>query len=117
MKEAFVKNAADVDQVREAKRKERWAHEDHISDMAWILSDVRGRRVLWKYLEHCGLFQTSFTGNSTTFFNEGMRNIGLKLIADITTASPESYFMMMKEAQARDGRVIKEKDADESGDD
>lgn len=54
---------------------------------------------MWRYLGKCGLYKSSFTGNSTTFFNEGMRNIGLQMLADITEADADSYAKMAKENQ------------------
>jgi hypothetical protein len=67
--------------------------------MRYILSSRQGRRFLWRYLERCGVFKTSFDGTSRTYFNEGERNIGLKLLADVNEANIEAYVTMMKEAK------------------
>lgn len=95
----FVKNAADRSQVKEAEKKVRRLRERELNDVRFILSSQEGRRFLWRYLEKCKVFETSFTGNSTTFFNEGMRNVGLMLIADINEAEPEAYLKMMNESK------------------
>jgi len=68
-----------------------------IEDLKWVMSNKRGRRFAWRLLDRAGIYRTSFTGNSTTFFNEGMRNIGLMLVADIHEACPEAYALMIKE--------------------
>ena len=68
-----------------------------VDDLKWIMSNKRGRRFAWRLLDRAGIYRTSFTGNSTTFFNEGMRNIGLMLVADIHEACPEAYALMIKE--------------------
>lgn len=39
-----------------------------------------GRRVLKDILAFTGIFELSFTGNSQTFFNEGRRAVGLKIL-------------------------------------
>jgi hypothetical protein len=97
-----VKNAADADQVQSAKEKDKRGRERDLADVHHILSSPGGRRFLWRYLELCGVYRSSFTGSSETFYLEGQRNIGLKLLADITEADPESYMLMMKEAKRRE---------------
>lgn len=101
-----VKNAADTDQVKRAKEKELRGKERDNNDIAWVLSTPQGRRFLWRYLETCHIFSTSFTGSSETFFKEGERNIGLKLLADITECNAESYLLMMKEAKERENKNV-----------
>lgn len=96
---SFVKNAANQEQVQQAEGKVRKTREGELLDMKWILSEPMGRRFLWRYLDICGVFRSSFTGSSDTFFREGERNIGLKLLADINESHPEAYLLMMKEAK------------------
>lgn len=97
MEKAFTKNAADEKQVKDAAWKSNSLREREIDDVSFILSHPQGRRFFWRYLSLCNMWKTSFTGNSTTFFNEGERNIGLRLMADINEASPEAYVQMVKE--------------------
>lgn len=97
-----VKNAADVEQVKKAKEKSVFGRDLEISDVAHVLSSPHGRRFLWRYLGICGVYKTSFTGSSETFYLEGQRNIGLKILADITECNPEAYILMMKEAKQRE---------------
>lgn len=95
MQKAFVGNLADTAQVKDADKKVRFGRERELEDMKFILSTPQGQRVLWRYLEHCGIYRDSFTGNSSTFYNEGRRSIGIKLLEDITTASPDAYIKML----------------------
>ena len=53
-----------------------------------LLHEDKGKRLVWWLLEQTHVFQSSFTGNSTTFFMEGERNIGLKLFALCMEAEP-----------------------------
>lgn len=96
------RNAADPEQVNVAAQKSKSARERELNDMREILATPAGRRFIWRYMGDCGLFSLSFTGNSTTFFNEGMRNIGLKLLTDVTEARPEAYLEMALEAKKRE---------------
>lgn len=45
-----------------------------------FLGSAAGKRVLSDLLNACGVFETSFTGNSRTFYNEGRREIGIILL-------------------------------------
>lgn len=96
---ALVGNASDSQQVKNAKRSEESKRNQELNDVEFVLSTPQGRRFLWRLLGVCHVFKTSFTGNSTTFFNEGKRDIGLRLLADINEASPNSYLKMMQEAK------------------
>lgn len=68
-------------------------------DMKWLMGSKRGRRIMWRLLEKTRIFRSSFTGNSETFFNEGMRNVGLMLMAQINETCPEQYTNMVQEQQ------------------
>lgn len=96
---ALVGNASDSQQVKNAKRSEESKRNQELNDVEFVLSTPQGRRFLWRLLGVCHVFKTSFTGNSTTFFNEGKRDVGLRLLGDINEASPDSYLKMMQEAK------------------
>ena len=65
-----------------------------------VMATAEGRRWIWWLLDRCGVFRTSFTGDTTTYFNEGIRNVGLMVIADINALCPDHYLTMMTEAKA-----------------
>jgi hypothetical protein len=92
-------NAADEQQVKEAGRKNKFGRERDLDDVLSIMNTKQGRRFIWRLLSFCKVFESSFTGNSTTFFNEGMRNVGLMLMADINESCADKYLRMMKEAK------------------
>lgn len=78
-------------------------------DFKWLMGNKRGRRIVWRLLERTGVYRSSFTGNSETFFREGMRNVGLTLLAQIHEITPDQFAVMLKEQQdvrkhADDGR-------------
>lgn len=78
-------------------------------DMQWLMGSKRGRRIMWRLLERTGVYRSSFTGNSETFFREGQRNVGLMLMAQVHEVCPDQYAVMLKEQQnvrtnADDGR-------------
>ena len=108
-----MRNAADPQQVKRARRREKDRAKREQSDLRWVLSDPRGRRFLWKLLGDAGIFRTSFTGNSETFFREGARNLGLQVFTAIHESAPGLYLEMAQEAQAE---LRAEAEADSMGD-
>ena len=95
-------DASDAAQVKRARRGAQIGRRHDSEDLLWILSDRRGRRFLWRLLDRCGVFRTSFTGNSTTFFNEGMRNVGLIILSGIMAADPAATLAMIQENRSSD---------------
>lgn len=81
----------------QSAQKEQLAAIQEAEDLKWIMSDKRGRRYMWRLLERTGLYRSSFTGNSETFFREGERNIGLALMSALMSNCSERYAEMIKE--------------------
>jgi hypothetical protein len=81
---------------KKAELQERW-RKKQIDDFAKVLSLPEGRRLLWRIMEEASVFKTTFTGNSTTFFNEGKRSIGLMVLGEVMVASPEKFQQMQNE--------------------
>lgn len=68
-----------------------------VSDWKWLMSQARGRRLVWRLLEETGQGRSSFTGNSETFFREGERNVGLKITAILGQHCVDDYAKMLVE--------------------
>ena len=84
--------------------RERITRENEESDVKWLMSSKRGRRVVWRLLDQAGVFRTTFNTNAMSMaFAEGNRNQGLRLIAMIHALCPEQYPAMMKEQSTNDG--------------
>lgn len=88
--------AADAARDAQAER-DRQRRLQEIADFKWLASHEQGRRFLWRLLSMSGQFRSSMTGNSHTFFNEGMRNFGLALIAEFNEHSLKAYVKMLEE--------------------
>lgn len=68
------------------------------ADFKWLMSSKRGRRIVWRMLDRAGVFRLSFNTNSMMMaFNEGNRNEGLRVLAQIHALCPELYPVMVKE--------------------
>jgi len=77
------------------------ARQVEANDWKRQLSTSEGRRFVWRLLGDCGVFRSSFTGNSETFFNEGRRSVGLNILTAIEAHTPEAYALMSAEARAK----------------
>lgn len=87
--------------AREAQRRE---------GLRKIMGSPEGRLWMYGLLEACGVFRTSFTGNSETFMREGQRNIGLRIMAEIDRDHDQAYVQMCREAKAYGARGFRPKE-------
>jgi hypothetical protein len=67
-------------------------------DWKWLMNQPRGRRLVWRLLSRAGIYRSSFTGEAlSSAFNEGERNLGLRINALLTEHCPASYGKMLVE--------------------
>lgn len=68
------------------------------SDLKWLMGSRRGRRIVWRLMEHAGVFRPVFNTNAMAMsFAEGNRNYGLRILTQIHSVAPELYPIMVKE--------------------
>lgn len=94
----LVDNAADKQQVRDAKKelKERRAQE--CDDLRTVLSSHAGRRVIYRYLAMTNVLGNPFTESErTTTYLLGLRSVGVKMIKDLKEASPDLFLRLLTE--------------------
>lgn len=73
------------------------AQGQHAADLAWLMSHEQGRRFMSRLFDMTGTERNSFTGSSTTFFNEGARSIGVALLSEVKAVAWSEYLAMLKE--------------------
>lgn len=76
---------------------EQLAKGQHAADIAWLMNHEQGRRIVSRLLDMTGVERNCFTGNSTTFYNEGARSIGVTLLSEVKAAAWGDYLAMLKE--------------------
>lgn len=89
-------------QAEAFKQRQDDARKTFVEDIRWLMSSPRGRRLVWWLLGKCGVNRTSFNNSGSVMaFNEGQRNIGLMLQAEVLESSPESYMTMLNEQRKK----------------
>lgn len=90
-------------QEREAALEEQTAREIRkleVADLKWLAGNVQGRRFIWRLLDRAGIYRTSFNhSGSLMSFNEGKRDMGLFLLAEVSEASPNGFLKLIAENQ------------------
>jgi hypothetical protein len=108
---SFTENAGDPEDVKGAGAQARRIERRRLGYYATVLATEAGRAVMWDLLCQAGLFESSFSQSSLIYFNEGRRNVGLKLRADLELADESLVEQMEREARARRRADANETDA------
>ena len=98
-KKSLVKNAADHKQVKEATKKEKSKRHCELKDLALVLREPYGRRVLWRLLSKCQTFGSIWEPSAKIHYNAGQQDLGHFIMAEIEEADQDALFLMMKEAK------------------
>lgn len=60
-----------------------------------VAKSKAGKAFIWHLLGLANLYSESFTGNSSTFYNEGRRGFGLQILQLLDDADPTIYPRMI----------------------
>ena len=104
MSKPLTQNAADSEQVRTAKKRERYTHEQELKDLRLLLRDPIARRFIWRTLERCKTFETIFSQSSLIYYNSGRQDVGHELLALISEAEPTALLSLMQDAATEDAK-------------
>lgn len=82
----------------EAEAKAKLRAKREVDDLKWLMADPRGRRFVARLLDRAGTMRSSFhTSGSVMAFNEGRRDLGLHLTAEILEHAPAMYARLLNE--------------------
>lgn len=107
----FTANAGNPEDVKAAGRQERKIETRRRAQYKAVLATAEGRFVLWDLLCQTGMFESSYSQSSAIYFNEGRRNVGLKLRADLELIDENAVEVMEREARNRRRADAAETDA------
>lgn len=93
-------NLADETKVKSRNKRLKAKEEIRLQLIAKFLSTKDAREWMYELLSGCHIYSPSHVPGDpcSTAFNEGERNVGLKIVADIPT---EIYVLMCTEAKGR----------------
>lgn len=98
---AAVKNAADVEQVRGAARRDKSDAERRRDLVEQQLSTPVGREFVWRELERHGIYDRIQGALEQVYLDLGQRNAGIDLMVEVMREHPEAYLLMHREAVER----------------
>lgn len=85
-------------EAEEAAKTERTKRQQEVEDIKWLMAHAPGRRFIARLLAETGLFRTSFhTSGSVMALNEGRKQVGYFVQAELLEIAPEAYLKMLKE--------------------
>lgn len=108
---AQVRNAADPDQVKRARRKEQHRDELLAAALKQVLSTPAGRIVCWELLARAGVYQSVWRPTVEVHYLAGRQDYGHELLGLLIAADEDLYQVMEREARARAKRDDAETDA------
>ena len=80
---------------------------EELNDIKLQMDTERGRKFIWRLLEMSRVFMPTFSPDPLQMaFNEGTRNQGLKLFADIMEVTPKKYMVAALEAKERSDLLV-----------
>ena len=108
---AWVKNAADPEQVKRAGRKERDREAVFLRSLKDAMTSPAVRLVMWELLSRARVFGSIYHASALIHYNAGRQDFGHELMAACLEADEELYLLMEREARARAKREAHEIDA------
>ncbi len=96
-KKKVAKNSSDPKQVEDFEQHSLNEEQILTLDYDKLMKLPEFRRFIWRELARAKIYNTTFTGNSATYVNEGRRQIGLELLAELEHHCPGAYAKLMQE--------------------
>jgi len=93
---------AEQDRIQEEADRQKRSLRGREADWVWLMSNKRGRRIVWRILEDTNVFGSSMTGNSYTFHNEGRRSYGIEVHDIVREKCAKDYALMLEEQRDYD---------------
>lgn len=95
-------DASNRKDIRRAEKAARQAELDQANFLIAAMSTREGRAWFYTQMEECHIFSDPFIGDPyREAHNKGERNVGLRYFAAISRYCPDSYILMIKEANDR----------------
>ena len=89
----FLNELFQTDTAKQRKRgeEEDRKHAQLVLAARDLLARENGKRFLYWLINQTGVFSACFTGNSTTFYLEGKRSVGLEIYRLLMESNPDAF--------------------------
>lgn len=92
------RDVGDSRQVGDEAKRAKVREQRRLNGLKMIMASPDGRLWMWDFLAKCGLFRVTFSGNGNRdAFDNGMRNAGMPIFAEIQKHAMDEYLKMTKE--------------------
>lgn len=86
----------DDDSIERSAASDQRSRAQRRNDLAVVLGSDAGRSVLYRVLESCGVWRTSFADDPLrTAFAEGRRQVGLMLLSEIAELPGDAHLRLL----------------------
>lgn len=84
--------------LTEEEKKAHRKRKEELTDIRTVLASSSGRNFLWRLLDKCGVFESTFTNDSLKMsYLSGQQDIGHFIMSEIVETDDRLLFKMMKE--------------------
>ena len=91
-------DASDEEVVKKRKKSAALKAQQNKAVLVSILSTPEGRNWMWSILSDMAVFHTILPDDALKMsYQLGSRNVGLKLLNEITSTAPQAYIQMLRE--------------------
>ena len=98
-------NINDKKVVKKLEQKSKDIRMQQLNDLRTVLSNNSGMRVVWRLLEACNTFGSTYNENPThAAYKSGKQDLGHFIMSEITEADENLLFKMMKMNMKKEGQ-------------
>ena len=70
---------------------EKKKYQELLNDLVKVVETEAGKNVLWHILSQCGIYDGGYVNGDLAYFNQGLKEVGLRMIGLMHDADPTMY--------------------------
>ena len=113
-REKAAYDASNPDHIRAATVEAKAFSVKENAGLTKIVKDPEMRAWLHSILKSAHVFGPTFTGNSSTFYNDGRRELGIQIMEQIAKIGIEYYILIIREHYEPNSELVSEQPAEEN---
>jgi len=110
------KTATNKDEAIEINQRSKTQQIIEVADLKAVLKTPEGFRFIQRIMDRSKVLNNCFTGNSSTYFNEGRKAVALDVLRDIILIGPEISPTIIQELFTSNDFLPKQKQLEENED-